>query len=333
MSEMKITVNMYNRRSISVAIKALTAILAALPEEEGDSPPESTHEGWPSMFDEVGNVPAGAPAAVPQPPAPLTQAPANTATVSTPATPTPAPIATVSAATLAAPVPPAAPPVVSTLEEGDVPSVHLDSEGLPWDERIHQAAKGRMQKGAGAWKIKRGCDEALVEQVKNELRISMQAQPAAPAPTAASAPATQGMQVISQSGVTELTVPFVENAPTAQNMAGAATVPPAPAVANGGNVAPPVTVPAPAQSVAPAPAATAGAIPPPPSATTTPSVPAAPANGHTFATLLAACTAAGIGQDQIANAASQASGGTVNSVPLLGPRADLVPAVAAMLGV
>ena len=45
----------------------------------------------------------------------------------------------------------------------------LDSEGLPWDERIGSSSKAILAK-TGAWKLKRGVNPKLVEQVKAELR-------------------------------------------------------------------------------------------------------------------------------------------------------------------
>lgn len=218
----------------------------------------------------VGTIPASAPPAL-APPAP---APAPIATASAMTTPTSAPSAPAGGSfeqlkqaagvgNVAPPAPvPADPPSACTA------TVELDSDGLPWDARIHQDTRGRMSvsgvKNAGGWKVKKTpagytTKEAwlqYVEQVKAELRTAMSGAPAAPAPVAASAPAT-------------------------------------PATGNA----------------------------------------AAPASGHNFASLIAACTARGITQAQIAEAASQASGGAVASVPLLGPRADLIPAVAAALGV
>lgn len=53
-----------------------------------------------------------------------------------------------------------------------VASVELDSAGLPWDARIHQASKGRNEKGAGTWKVKKGLEKdnpGLLQQVMAEL--------------------------------------------------------------------------------------------------------------------------------------------------------------------
>ena len=55
--------------------------------------------------------------------------------------------------------------------------VDVDSEGLPWDARIHAASKKTLARG-GTWKLKRGIDDALVESVKTELRATMAAAPA-----------------------------------------------------------------------------------------------------------------------------------------------------------
>lgn len=60
--------------------------------------------------------------------------------------------------------------------------VDVDSEGLPWDGRIHSSAKTKLVKG-GTWKIKRGTDPALIEKVKAELKATM-AAPAVETPAA-----------------------------------------------------------------------------------------------------------------------------------------------------
>ena len=49
------------------------------------------------------------------------------------------------------------------------PNVMLDSEGLPWDMRIHSGGKTFLIKD-GTWKLARGVDSLLVAQVKTELR-------------------------------------------------------------------------------------------------------------------------------------------------------------------
>ena len=63
----------------------------------------------------------------------------------------------------------------------------VDTEGLPWDARIHSSSRN-VVKATGAWKLIRGVDAALVEQVKAELRaavapVAVAVVPATPAPS------------------------------------------------------------------------------------------------------------------------------------------------------
>lgn len=57
-----------------------------------------------------------------------------------------------------------------------VASDELDSQGLPWDNRIHSSGKTKYKKKsaagepAGAWIIKKGIEAPYVAQVKTELR-------------------------------------------------------------------------------------------------------------------------------------------------------------------
>lgn len=51
-------------------------------------------------------------------------------------------------------------------------SVDVDSEGLPWDGRIHSSNKKKITKD-NTWQLRRGIDSAVVEQVKAELRQVM----------------------------------------------------------------------------------------------------------------------------------------------------------------
>lgn len=57
----------------------------------------------------------------------------------------------------------AAPPQTSPVE--------LDSEGLPWDSRIHSSSRGKIANGT--WKLMRGGDPVRVEAIKRELRALM----------------------------------------------------------------------------------------------------------------------------------------------------------------
>lgn len=59
----------------------------------------------------------------------------------------------------------------STQEAGDETTFDhnvIDTEGLPWDERIHSSTKGVNKNGT--WKAKRGVQPFVVEQVTAELR-------------------------------------------------------------------------------------------------------------------------------------------------------------------
>ena len=101
-----------------------------------------------------------------------------------------------------APVPPAAPapPVSNSPVEGLPPAGELDVAGHPWDARIHASTKtkyaagGSGHKQEGAWKLKRGAEEAQIAQLHAEWDILASvpvAQPQAPpvAPPAAVPPA------------------------------------------------------------------------------------------------------------------------------------------------
>lgn len=50
-------------------------------------------------------------------------------------------------------------------------NVELDSQGLPWDKRIHARTKTKIANGE--WKIARGTSEKLIQEVEAELRSVM----------------------------------------------------------------------------------------------------------------------------------------------------------------
>ena len=158
--------------------------------------------------------------------------------------------------------------------------VEVDSDGLPWDHRIHALGAGGVHnklKNTQQWKKKRGVDAALVAEVEAELRAAMSAGPANPV-------------------VTE----------PAGNAATAAVEPsPTPA-----SPASPTTAAVAVQPASPAPAPAGGAT--------------------TFPALMATITANGIDQAAV-TAAVNAQG--LQALPLLAARPDLIPAVAAALGV
>jgi hypothetical protein len=78
----------------------------------------------------------------------------------------------------------------TTAEIATLSGVELDSLGLPWDERINTESKLKLKK-EGTWKVKRGIDKALVENVRAELAAAMVAtacEPETAATTAAPPP-------------------------------------------------------------------------------------------------------------------------------------------------
>lgn len=52
-------------------------------------------------------------------------------------------------------------------------ATHLDSMGIPWDDRIHASSKAIL-KDTGQWKSKRGVDPELLKQVQGELLRMLQ---------------------------------------------------------------------------------------------------------------------------------------------------------------
>lgn len=167
----------------------------------------------------------------------------------------------------------ATPALVATAPAG----VEVDSDGLPWDHRIHALGAGGVHnklKKTQRWKPKRGVDAALVTEVEAELRAAMAAEPANPVVATTEEHPVEGGHTIEQPTI-------------------ASTVSPAPA-------------PAPAPSLFDDDGTT------------------------TFPALMAAITTNGIDQATV-TAAVNAQG--LTSLPLLAARPDLVPAVAAALGV
>lgn len=214
----------------------------------------------------------------------------------------------------AAPVPPAPPPPpVAPAAATPVPpapapaapppaGVALDTEGLPWDARIHAATKTKVANGS--WKKKKGTDPALVASVTAELRAVM----GLPAPAPAAAPVPPAGPLTG----TSYPFPVPPVAPVA-----ATPVAPAPP---GGNAWPLNGSPAPAPVAAAAPVA-----PPAP--------PATPAAITTFAQLMGYISgqiAAGKWSHPETLTACQANG--VTALPLLAARPDLIPNVAGTIG-
>jgi Sec-independent protein translocase protein TatA len=185
-----------------------------------------------------------------------------------------------------------------TLRQPPAASADVDSEGLPWDKRIHSSGKTKI--AAGTWKMKKGVAAELVEQVKTELRLTHSAttgadSTAAIAPPPAQAPAAP--VVAPPPAATEPERYMVgENSFTAEEL-----------IAGGWSE----------DQVADLPVAAPAA----PTASTT--------TDWTFPDLIQAIAANNIPADQVTAAVT--SVGLASQV-LLGTRPDLVPQVAELLG-
>lgn len=79
-----------------------------------------------------------------------------------------------------------APVYTPALEPATPSNLELDVEGMPWDGRIHTSKKTKVS--AGTWKLKRGVDKTLVQQVRSEHNSTLQPitpiQPTTVAPVA-----------------------------------------------------------------------------------------------------------------------------------------------------
>ncbi len=102
---------------------------------------------------------------------------------------------------------------VVMLTDDLVPSVPLDKEGFPWDNRIHASTKTFI--ADGSWKLRRGVDPAEVEKVKAQLKELMAV------PTVRNVPNEVALQVLSDG---KLDIPAPVLTPTS---VGYVPVPPA----------------------------------------------------------------------------------------------------------
>jgi len=69
----------------------------------------------------------------------------------------------------------------------DMITPKLDSDGLPWDQRIHSAS--RAVNADGTWRQRRGVDQAVLDQVRAELKQTMSVPaPLAPPPPVVAPP-------------------------------------------------------------------------------------------------------------------------------------------------
>lgn len=120
------------------------------------------------------------------PPAPLTQTGTPPLPAVTP--PIPQPGANVPPPVSLTPPTPAPLQAGAPATAGSTSPVPLDSEGLPWDTRIHASSKEMIANGT--WKLKRGIasQEVYLNQVKAQLRQAMGGTAAPAATTAPAAP-------------------------------------------------------------------------------------------------------------------------------------------------
>lgn len=91
------------------------------------------------------------------------------------------------------PAPPAGVPAATTSTNTTTGSVtpagvELDSEGIPWDGRIHSSSKKKLVEN-GRWKLIRGIDKDYVDEIKAELLSGL----AAPVPAPVEPSQTQGL--------------------------------------------------------------------------------------------------------------------------------------------
>lgn len=175
--------------------------------------------------------------------------------------------------------------------------VELDANGLPWDARIHSSSKEKLVKGGG-WKLKRGVDKDLVDQVETELKAAL----SAPAPA-------QTTTAVNEAGLN----PF-----SAGNAIG--TVPDATSTSAG--VVPTANIPTnplPDQANA---AQTAAVSVAPPGTASSDKI-------DTFAKLMPAITKAKLDPAYVTQVVQQFG---LPSMPVLATRPDLIPVVAEALG-
>jgi len=89
----------------------------------------------------------------------------------------------------------AALPTVVTSPATPTSGVELDTEGHPYDVRIHSAGKSKIANGT--WKLKKGVDKALVEQI-NAQNKTLVGSPLPKAPALTIVSQTPGPSVVSE---------------------------------------------------------------------------------------------------------------------------------------
>lgn len=254
-----------------------------------------------------------APSAAPLPPA----APSTAAADLFPSAPAAPPVG--------APLPPSVPvPPVSTAPAAVAPSApaaptnlaDVDSDGLPWDARIHSGSREKNKDNT--WRRRRNLDDAELARVTAELRNLMAIPVGGVTIPAGEAPPL----TVFAAGA----APAIPAAPSTA----AATQPPAPPVAEQAPNVPPV--PAPTTS---APAIAATPTPPAPPALTA-TAPSVPATGNPFSHLMTKITSNVAGgrltEAQVHQALIE-QGLQPNQIAHLAARHDLAANVSARLDV
>jgi hypothetical protein len=217
---------------------------------------------------------------------------------------------------LTAPAPPA-PELAATTSTsttmGYAGSVDVDSEGLPWDGRIHSSNKKKLAKD-DTWQLRRGIGAAIVEQVKAELRQVMAIPKPdasfATAPAEASSPANSGYPAVNATEqVTSAPPPPVETQGLHPeiNAFSTATVN---KLVEAGNTVPTVAAGTPQTGASSKPYAQ-----------------------YELADLMRALTSKRVTTEQVLEAANMflPDGATFPSLPSLAPRKDIIPLVAEAL--
>lgn len=222
---------------------------------------------------------------------------------------------TQTSAAVTAPISETAPP--ATAPATSMAGVELDSDGLPWDSRIHSSSRKKLAK-TQQWKKARGVDADLVARVEAELRQAM----AIPAPQRpeSMAQSDHAREMAAGTGAPKPETPATtvgeQVSPTASAVT---TAEPAAAPATE------LTPPTPSRSAFAESDAAAAFAPPPPA-----QAPSAPASApKTLAELNALVLGAGMQLADVLPAVQEAG---LASYALLGTRPDLIPEVARKLG-
>lgn len=251
-------------------------------------------------------APSAQPAPIPAPSFAAVVPPPIAPVVSTDTSPAPTTAFAPPVPTVPSVVPTAAPPMAPPAASGNV---ERDSKGMPYDGRIHSSSKAKV--ADGSWRYKRGTGDTYIKQVEDELR------------GAAAAPAVGGT-------VHAVTPAGIGDHAAAPVVGGVGTPWPFP-----DEQQPPVAVAVPSVPVAavpPAPVAPPVVVAPPPAAVV--AAPVAAAAGMTYESLMQALptkiVSGELSAQQLQQACEQFG---VPSIAALQARPDLVPHVAAVLGI